>query len=255
MKKTLVATTTLTALFVSASSLAAGIATARFGGEHGNPMDETPPSIYYNPGAIGLSKGINIYADGNIALRWASYEHTANYDTDIPEPADGQGANAGKGTLQNVVAAPMVGATGQFDLSESLGLAAGAAFFVPFGGSSMWDQNDSFENHPNYPGAVDGPNRWYSIHGTIRTLMISGAAALSISDMIHLGISGGAGLSQIDSLRARISNGTDDLTYEGRAWVKTNTWHGAIGGGALITPLDNPKDLRIGVSYQAPPGI
>ncbi len=254
MRKTIVATTALTSLLLASHAEASGIATARFGGEHGTPMTDTPPAIYYNPAGIGLSEGINIYVDGSFAMRWASYEHSAAA-TDVPEPADAQGANTGKGTLGNFLAVPMAGATAKFPLTDSLGLTAGAAFFVPFGGTSMWDQNDAFAKHQNYAGPVDGVNRWYSIHGTIRTLMISGAAALSINDMIHLGVSGGAAISQVDSLRARNSNGNDDMTFEGRAWVKTSTVHGQLGGGVMVTPLEDPKALRIGLSYQAPPGI
>jgi long-chain fatty acid transport protein len=241
-------------LALSSSAGAAGFATARFGGEHGNPTTDNPTAIYYNPSGIALLPGINIFADGNIAYRLSSFTHNppTSGPQDVPEPADAQGINNGEGTLTNIVAAPMLGLTLGIPLSDSVDLALGAGFFVPFGGTAVWDQNDAFENSA-YPGGLDGTQRWYSIHGTIRTIYISGAAAIGISDIVSIGLSLGVAQSTIDSLRARNSNGDNNVVNEGRAWLDAEKINFQMGGGIMITPLDGA--LRIGASYQAPPGL
>src|SRR5262249_47590196 len=150
-----------------------GISTARFGGEHGTVVTTNPTAIYYNPAGIAESEGTNIFLDANIALRHASYTHAQAVDPrtgrpdpnvtgDTNEPVDAKGANYGEGTLFNVVAAPMIGA------STKLGdFALGAGFYIPFGGHSIWDRNDAFKGSTKYPGAYYGPARWYSIEGEI----------------------------------------------------------------------------------------
>src|SRR5262245_35522383 len=132
------------AALLGSDALAAGFATAKFGGEHGHPTTDTPTAIYYNPAGIALSQGIRIYADGNIAFRSVTYDRRPdpNAPGEVPEPADAQGANTGRASLFNVVAAPMVGLTAASKVSDSVGLAGGLAFFVPFGGTAVWDKND-----------------------------------------------------------------------------------------------------------------
>lgn len=247
---------------------ASGFSTARFGGEHGNPMADNPTALYYNPGALASYPGIHIMADGNLAYRLATYERSGGAGEPpcvaAAPPGNCPAANDGKGKLSNFAGVPMLGVSAGIPLGEHR-LAFGAGFFVPFGGSATWSKNDDWDvaarpSDPTYfAGPVDGPQRWYSIHGTLRTLYISFGAAFSIFDMVHIGVSAGPAISQIDSLRARTalqSTGTqfDAVTEEGRALLKTKGTDAHIGGGVLVTPLDDPKTLRIGVSYQAPPG-
>jgi long-chain fatty acid transport protein len=245
------------AALLGTDALAAGFATAKFGGEHGNPTTDNPTAIYYNPAGIALSQGIRIFADGNIAFRSVTYDRRPDPKApgEVPEPADAQGANTGRASLFNVVAAPMVGLTAGSKVSDSVGLAGGLAFFVPFGGTAVWDKNDAFKDHPKYPGAVDGTQRYYAIHGTIRTIYVSGALALNIKNKFSLGVSGGVALNDIDSLRARSASASSDLDLEGRSWFKGKALTPQLGGGFVITPLDTIDKLRIGFSYQASPGF
>src|SRR5829696_4332538 len=94
----------LTAALAAPNALASGFSTARFGGEHGNPVTTNPTAIYYNPAGLAESEGIHIFVDGNIAFRGATYKHTAA-PTDNPEPAGAEGANTDEANLFNVVAA------------------------------------------------------------------------------------------------------------------------------------------------------
>src|SRR5262249_20402623 len=135
------------ALTASPAAHAAGFATARFGGEHGNPITTNATAIYYNPAGIAESEGFHIFLDGSLAFRSATYDH-GPARTDTPEPDGAIGGNHGKATLFNVVGAPMLGATGKFG-----SFAVGAGFFVPIGGTSVWDKDDDFKNS-KYPGPI-----------------------------------------------------------------------------------------------------
>jgi len=243
---------------LAGSAVAGGFSTARFGGEHGNPMADNPASIYYNPGAIAASDGITLMGDVNLAFRWASFEHQHNTATgDLDEPADGIGANYGEATLFNVRAAPFLGGTVTIPISDGFAITPGLAAFIPFGGSSSWDKNEAFADHPTHPGAFDGVQRWYAITGQIQTIYLSAAVAVRLADIVYIGVSGGAALSSINTIRARTAAGDNAMgDREGRAWLDASAWDAQIGGGVLITPFVEDRDrLRIGLSYQAPPGI
>jgi long-chain fatty acid transport protein len=188
-------------------------------------------------------------------LRWAGYDRPeSTAKGEVPEPADGVGANTGEATLFNVAAAPMVGATAAGEVTDLIRLGGGLAFFVPFGGSAVWDKNEAFDGHPKYPGAVDGTQRYYSIDGTIRTMYLSAGLAAAISDYVAVGLSGGLAFSTVDSLRARETSGTTDLSLEGRAWFDGRSIDPQLGGGIIGRPLGDDT-LRIALSYQAPPGF
>jgi long-chain fatty acid transport protein len=230
---------------------AAGLATARFGGEHGTPMTSNPTAIYYNPGGIARSEGFNLFVDGTMALRGISYERDPA-PTDVPEPADAQGANNGSTSTFNVSAAPMAGLTFKIP-GEDVGFALGAAFFVPFGGGTVWPENKAFQDSPTYAGAMDGIQRWYSIQGSIRSMCISGTAAISIVDRLYFGVSGNAYSSIVDTIRARLANGSNDVVNEGRSRLDVKGWHGGLGIGLLGEAIED--ELLIGASYQSQPGF
>ncbi|MCA9625228.1 MAG: outer membrane protein transport protein, partial [Myxococcales bacterium] len=223
---------------------------------------------YYNPGAIGLSRGFNFMVDGILAWRTATYERSeicapggatptpCGYgpnNNEYAEPSDGIGANNSKSTLKNVVAAPMLGATGRVPVSEDVALGFGAGFFVPFGGQSSWNGNSAFDGS-RYTGAQDGAARWWAIDGTLRSLFVSAAFSVSISELVHLGISGGIAINQVDTIRAKTLDGSNNLLAEGRALLQGKSIDPQLGGGVVVTPFKN-NDLRLGVSYQAPVGI
>lgn len=236
-------------LGLSRDAFASGFATARFGGEHGNPVTFNPTAIYYNPAGMAESEGIHIFADLNLAFRTATYDHKAA-PSDVPEPTGATGANTGKATLFNVAAAPMIG------LSAKLGkdFAVGAGFYVPIGGQSTWDQDEDFRNNPKYPGPVDGEQRWYNITGIIRTLYWTVGGAYKIP---KTGLSLGLGLnlmrSEIHTVRARNADGSNDIDSEGRSLLDANGFGFGFGAGLMYEAL--PKRLWLGFSYQSRPGI
>ena len=251
------------------SADASGVATARFGGEHGHPTGTNATTIYYNPGAIALSKGTHIFVDGLIALRKVQYTRPAsavnnqlgsdsqpNFSLDYAD-----GANNGTADLFNVAGAPFLGVTSDFGTEFIYGA---AAVYVPFGGGAAWKKNDAFKNSDEFPGAYDGVQRWYAIDGSLRSFYFTGAIAFKIKAAANLtlGFSGSAIYSSIDTVRARNADGTDNLVSgqpdafalkEGRSWLKAGGWQGGFAAGFTVEPV---KDIFwIGGSYTSQPNV
>lgn len=240
---------------------ASGISSARFGGEHGHPTTDNATAIYYNPAGIALSKGTHIFVDGTMALRWASYDRPAI----VPEVINSQssvdlapGANSGKATLFNAIMAPFFGVTSDFGTDFVYG---GLAAYFPFGGSAVWDKNPTYQDSDLAPGAVDGVQRWYSIDGTIRSMYLTGAIGFNIRKIgLSLGASASAIRSEVVTIRARNTDGTDDVVSpdgslkEGRSYIDVNGWQGGFALGAVYDVL-NKGFLWLGVSYTSQPNV
>jgi len=125
----------LLAVTGAGSADAAGFASARFGGELGNPVTTNPTALYYNPAGIAFSEGVDLFGDADLAIRHATWTHEAPAPL-ASEQQYSQVGNSGTASLLNVFGGPAVGAT------IKLGnLALGAGLFVPFGGRVNWGQN------------------------------------------------------------------------------------------------------------------
>ncbi|HMR07768.1 MAG TPA: outer membrane protein transport protein [Polyangiaceae bacterium] len=242
----------LTALLVLASGASAsGISVARFGGEHGHPMTTNATSLYYNPAGIAMSEGFHVFVDGTFAWRKASYEHklqpaepgTFNEDGSVP------GANDGRADLFNIIASPMIGVTAKFG-----DFAAGAAFYTPFGGQSVWSKNDKFEGDPSFAGPVDGQQRFYNISGQIRSSFITAGLGYHLKDAgLAFGLSGNLILSTTHTIRAKGLSGSNSLAGEGRAVLDAKGTDFSMGVGALWEAMK--EQLWIGASYQSRPNF
>lgn len=243
-------------LFSATNAEASGFATARFGGEHGHPTTDNPTALYYNPAGIaedtpGFEKKFwraKIFVDGNLALRWASFSHARNPDADAPEPPGAEGGNTGEGNLFNVVFAPAAAATFQIE-NFSFGL----GFFVPLGGQSKWDKNEDFEGNTQYPGPVDGVQRWHTIDGTLRSLYLTAGAAYDILDRVSIGASLNIIRSEVNTIRAREPSGTNNIGIEGRSLIDVGGWNASFALGIIGEVA--PEKVWIGFSYQAQPGM
>jgi long-chain fatty acid transport protein len=264
---------TLGLLGWSSTVHASGISTARFGGEHGHPTTDNATAIYYNPAGIALSKGTHIFVDATLALRWASYTRPAAGPSDVPDgtaPVQNSdatlqlapGANDGKATLFNAIAAPFLGVTSDFGTDFIYG---GLAGYFPFGGAAVWDQNSQYAGSEQFPGAVDGVARWYSIDGSIRSLYLTAALGFNIRKIgLSLGVSGSAIRSNVSTIRARNADGTDDLVQtdamgelalkEGRSRIDVKGWQGGFGVGLVYDVMKLGKYF-IGLSYTSQPNV
>ena len=249
---------------------ASGVSTARFGGEHGHPTTSNATGIYYNPGAIALSKGTHIFVDGLIALRKVKYtrpDSAVNNQLGVDSQPNisldyADGANNGEANLFNVAGAPFLGITSDFGTDFIYG---GAAVYVPFGGGAKWSNNEAFRDDPDFGGAVDGVQRWHAIDGSLRSFYFTGAIAFKIKAAANLtlGFSGSAIYSSIDTVRARNADGTDNLVSgndpdnftlkEGRSWLQASGWQGGFAAGFTVQPV---KDVFwIGGSYTSQPNV
>jgi long-chain fatty acid transport protein len=245
---------------------ASGFLVARFGGQEGNPTTEDPAAIYFDPAGIAMGHGTRVEAEGIIADRGLSYDRPVEaIDHVIPAggmgagtPQDAVAANSGKASLSNLIAAPFIAVIS--DLGGKVpNLTVGAALFAPFGGSANWNKNDAFASSTQYPGAVDGVQRWSIISGSLQALYLTGAAAVRIP-VAHLsfGVALNVVRTAIDTLRARNPNGGDDLVtstgaiQEGRSLLSASGTTFSIGAGVMWRPIDH---LVFGVSYQSQPGF
>ncbi|HWB77157.1 MAG TPA: outer membrane protein transport protein [Nannocystaceae bacterium] len=249
------------AWLASSTAHASGIAAARFGGEHGHPTTDNPTAIYYNPAGIALSKGTHIMVDTTLALRFASYDRPASEVNDPQTTMIAPGANDGKATLFNAIAAPFFGVTSDFGTDF---IYAGVAAYFPFGGSAVWDKNKAYQGNSQFPGAVDGVQRWYSIDGTIRSMYVTGALAFNIRKIgLSLGVTGSLIRSNVETIRARNADGTDDLVNgmppdamlkEGRSYIDVKGLQGGFSVGAIYDVLKMNKYF-IGLSYTSQPNV
>jgi long-chain fatty acid transport protein len=227
---------------------AAGFASARFGGEHGNVTEVNPTALYFNPGAIAHSQGIRLYLDGTLALRSLTWTHPGTPD-DVPDPDGAEGANSGRAELFNVFGAPMLGATlraGDF--------AFGAAVYVPFGGRAHWSKNESFDGAAEYPLAADGVQRWHGIEGALTYVYGTLGVAYRLGPL-GVGVSGNLVRSSVFSKKAKnpTGQGDPDTEHEGRAELDASGTQASFGVGALFEALKD--ELWLGASYQAQPGL
>jgi long-chain fatty acid transport protein len=244
----LVAATIVGMLAVTSIGRAAGFASARFGGEHGNVTETNPTALYFNPGAIGLSEGVHLYLDGTLALRRLTWTHPVA-PNDVPDPPGAEGANSGEAELFNVFGAPMLGATlraGDF--------AFGAAAYVPFGGRAHWSENEDFTGSAEYPLAAAGVQRWHSIEGALTYLYGTLGVAYRLG-VLSVGASANLVYSSVVSEKAKnpTFQGDPDTEHEGRVRLDVDGVQGSFGLGALVEALEN--ELWFGASYQAQPGL
>jgi long-chain fatty acid transport protein len=263
---------------VAVEASASGLVVARFGGPHGHPTTDNPTAIYYNPAGLALGSGTRLMLDASLAWRAYSYERDADaisqiFDDGFAPPStaggtpagDGVAANTGTGDMFNVIASPFLGLATDFGVK---GLGVGVAAYVPIGGQSKWNKQDPVAG---YPGAEDGPQRWWIMEGSIKSVYISAAAAYRFK-RVSFGLSTNLVISSINTVRARNGDGSDDLVNrtprpegfdedtpaygdrikEGRAIVDVKSTDISIGAGIIYEPIDG---MFIGLSYQSQPGF
>ncbi len=240
---------------------AGGFASARFGGEHGNPTTDNPTAIYYNPAGLALGSGTRIFAEGLLVYRAAEYERPAGAINNLADgeggtPTEAASANSGTAKIGNFLTSPFLGVASDFGVKN---LGVGLAAFAPFGGQASWDQNSSYTDSEAYPGAVDGVQRWATIDGSIKAIYLSGAAAYRLPDLgLSFGVSVSAVAQSVDTVRARTALGNDDLIaadgnlVEGRSHVDVAGTTVAAGLGVIWDATDR---WRFGLSYQSQPGF
>lgn len=237
---------------------ASGYLTARFGADHGAPAHPNTFAIYFNPAALGGTKGTTITGDVSVLLRYAQYTRTGNALSPSNDSylADQNyiDANTGKATLTNLLALPFAGVNTDFGTKN---LRGGFAVYVPFGGLATWDR---VRGVPGSPGSTDGVQRWHNISGQILAVYNTFALAYKLGDS---GFSVGASVSpvihHVATVRARNGDGSDDTVnsagrlVEGRSLIDATGINLAASAGVYYEPPGS--DLRFGLAYLSQPGF
>lgn len=247
------------ALLVAGKAEANGYSTAWFGSDHGSPALGNAFSVYFNPAAMGVAKGTQLTLDGTAVFRSASYERTGLTPSSAGSLNDPLyvSANTGKAALYNVVVLPYLGAVTDLGTQN---FRLGYAAYVPFGGTSKWDKDKRFADNAAVPGAIDGPQRWHSITGEVLSLYNTLAASYTFEGpRLTIGANASVLYNSLSSVRARNTNGSDDLyaptgaIIEGRSLIEASGIDWSASLGVLWETADHK--LRLGASYTSQPGF
>ena len=238
----------LCAFLAPSTAQAGGYANAFYGSQRGHAVTPTPLALYYNPAALAATERVHLALDVTLALHKQEYTRTA---TTVPEPADAKGANLGTSKGFDVLSAPTLAGSMKFG-----DFAVGAGFFVPLGGFARWQGNDAFKGNQNYPGAQDGPARWFLTEGALMSMYFTaGASYTDQASRLSFGAGINAIYSLVDYTRAQTTGFDDSLVLfnEGRGHIDVNGWDASFSVGAMWEAIED--QLWIGASYQAPPGF
>jgi long-chain fatty acid transport protein len=238
---------------------ASGYLTARFGSDHGTPAQPNTFAVYFNPAALGGTKGTTITGDVSVLLRLAEYTRTADAlspsstsEAALRADPSYAAANSGTANLTNLLALPFLGVNTDFGTKN---LRGGWAAYVPFGGLATWDR---VRGVPGNPGSTDGVQRWHNISGQILAIYNTFALAYKIEPArLTIGASVSPIIHNVATARARNANGSDDTIVdgsiqEGRSFISATGLNIGASVGVYWEPTDT---LRFGLSYISQPGF
>lgn len=219
----------------------------RFQGLRGDPVDRSAFSIYYNPAGLARDGGrIQLHLMG--VTRQATYDRVAEWNDVPPEEA---AANAGPNDTGALGLAPaLAGGWGTALGDFTLGL--GAAFYVARAGATNWERK--FDAPAEYPGAVDGPQRWAVINTSMLIYSPSAAVALAHRPTgLSLGVAPVYNLVTLDTVKARTPDGTTRLVDE-RGGLAEGRILLQDGSGQALTWIvglrwDATDDLAFGLTW------
>lgn len=241
-------------MLAPSDAAASGYLTARFGTDHGTPASPNGFAVYFNPAALGGTKGTTITGDVAVLLRWASYQRgvdafSASDEATKQDPGY-RAANAGRANLLNLLALPYLGVNTDFGGSKYF--RGGYAFYIPFGGLATWDRRD-----PTKGGTIDGVSRWHNISGQILAIYNTLAFAVKVHERFSIGVNVSGIIHNVATVRARNGDGSDDTIsgnqlVEGRSLLEAHGFNLSAAAGVYWEPTDR---LKLGLSYTAQPGF
>jgi long-chain fatty acid transport protein len=217
------------------SAHASGIALNRFGGIFGHANTTGGLSLFWNPSRISIRPGGYFTVDATMVSRNASYvrriyederERTDRVGNPFYNDPGVLESNTGLATSSTLAVLPMLAGGYTFELPR-LNVGFGAVLHPAYGGTAAWDKNLAAPSE--YPGAVDGSQRWHGLASTFLILHGTLAGAITLPDA---GLSFGAALSfargEISTVRARNVNRGEQLVdangyiQEGRIFFEGN---------------------------------
>lgn len=223
-------------LFSASPARASGITLGKFGGIFGHPNTSGGLALYWNPARISMQRGAFGTIDATLISRAASYDRVI-YPTNPYYDAPGvQETNTGLATTSTLAVLPYAAIGGAFDVDDiRLGLAAG--IHPAYGGSATWDKRTDMP--AEYPGAVDGPQRWSGISSSFVILHYVAGASVTWPELgLSFGVSLAVADGDIETVRARNVNRGEELLdargviQEGRIYFTGNDTALSLGLGA-----------------------
>lgn len=240
----------------SSDAEASGYLTARFGSDHGTPAHPNAFAMYFNPAALGGTKGTTITGDLSLLLRFARYNRTADAlspsNDSLKSDPSYVAANTGTANLTNLLALPFFGVNTDFGTKY---FRAGYAAYIPFGGLATWDRRDGI---PGVPGTKDGVSRWHNISGQILAVYNTFAGAVRFGETgLSFGLSVSPVIHSVSTVRARNADGSDDTVVngnlvEGRSLLEAS---GVNLAGSVGLYYERPESFRLGLAYLTQPGF
>jgi long-chain fatty acid transport protein len=233
-------------IFAALDASANPLSLAHFGGLRGDPVFAGAFSLYWNPAALARP-GWEIQLDGDLIFRQGSYDRDAILNM---VPAELRAANTGRATASGAGVVPGLAARwGRALGAVEIGLAPGV--FVENGGTANWDKN--YRAPPQFPGAIDGPQRWAAINASL--LMVDIGVGLAVRHRktgLSIGFTPILVVADFSTVRARNIDSTEELVdssgnpKEGRAYFSG-------GGNAFSAVVGARWDWRgwaVGATYQ-----
>ncbi|HEY2748699.1 MAG TPA: outer membrane protein transport protein [Polyangia bacterium] len=254
-------------MLAAGSAGADPLSLANFGGLRGDPTFEGAFSLYWNPAALA-QPGWDVGLDVETIARQASYDRDP-ITNGVPDAE--VAANSGMATISTVGAVPSV--MGHWGRSlRAFDVGVGGGVFVENGGTANWDKN--LRAPPQYPGAVDGPQRWAAISAQLLLVNLGvGIGARHRKSGLSIGFAPMLVVGSFSTVRARNIDQSEDLVdangnpKEGRAWfdgrgvgfsaVAGVRWDGRGGWAVGATyergaRVDLEGDLRVAFGTQTP---
>jgi long-subunit fatty acid transport protein len=221
----------------------------RFGGIAGSgATHHSPFAIYWNPAGL-VDVGFTLQLHGMMVNRQASYDRDAELNGVPPEL---EGINSGVGKAGALGVVPGFALQSGHDLGGwTIGL--GFAAFVDRAGRTNWTKN--FAAPPQYPGAVDGPQRWSVINTELSLLSLGiGLAVEHVESALSFGATVFGTQTSLSLLRARTVSSTDEVTLEGHLTEGRVLFrNGEDEGFTLVLGMQwEPTDLiKFGLAWQS----
>ena len=182
----------------------------KYGGLIGSGATHRSPfAVYWNPAGL-VNPGLSLQLHGMLVGRQAEFDRDAALN-EVPD--DLVGVNSGLAKTTSLGAVPALALQDGHDFN-SWQIGIGVAAFVDRAGRTNWDKNLGASSE--YPGAVDGPQRWAVINTELTFYNLAvGLGAEHLESGLSLGVSWIGTRVDLATVRARNVNTSDDVLVEG----------------------------------------
>ena len=222
----------------------------RYGGIVGNGATHRSPfATYWNPAGL-VEVGFGLQLHGMLVNRQASFNRDAALNA-VPEELEGVNSGLAETTALGVV--PAIAFQSGHDLG-GLTLGLGIAGFIDRAGRTNWKKN--YSALPQYPGAIDGAQRWSVINTELTMYNVGiGLGLEHVASGLALGLTWIGTQTHLSTIRARTVNATDEVLIEGHlAEGRVLFRDGEAQGFTLVigSQWEAHEIVTVGVAWQSP---